>query len=252
MARARSIKPGFFKNEDLAECGPWAMLLFAGLWTLADRAGRLESRPKRIQAEIFPYESRPDGARRRPSIEDLLTLLESHHFLVQYEVNGYKYIAIPTWDKHQNPHCKEAASTIPAPCSNGATQGPAREIPAPAGLTPSSLTPDSLNPHPHSANGAPMPPLQTQSEYPLTKAEIRKHEAAIDDTFVRGLVAKTIQHCLSSKEFPPEKLEKITDKNIARMCKESYATGPPDHRAGLLLSRVPAIAVSWAQERKET
>ena len=97
-----------------------------------------------------------------------------------------------------------------------------------------------------------MPPLQAQSEYPLTKAEIRKHEAAIDDTFVRGLVAKTIQHCLSSKEFPPEKLEKITDKNIARMCKESYATGPPDHRAGLLLSRVPAIAVSWAQERKET
>ena len=50
MARARNIKPGFFANENLAECDPLARLLFAGLWCLADREGRLEDRPKRIAA----------------------------------------------------------------------------------------------------------------------------------------------------------------------------------------------------------
>ncbi|HEY0297206.1 MAG TPA: helix-turn-helix domain-containing protein [Bordetella sp.] len=31
MARARTLKPGLFKNETLAECSPLARLLFAGL-----------------------------------------------------------------------------------------------------------------------------------------------------------------------------------------------------------------------------
>ena len=52
MARARNIKPSFFMNENLAECDPLARILFVGLWTLADRDGRLEDRPKplRVQA----------------------------------------------------------------------------------------------------------------------------------------------------------------------------------------------------------
>ena len=55
MARAKNIKPGFFTNEQLAECSFAARLLFVGLWTLADREGRLEDRPRRIRAQVFPY-----------------------------------------------------------------------------------------------------------------------------------------------------------------------------------------------------
>ena len=46
MARARNIKPGFFRNADLVEMPIEARLLFIGLWTLADRSGRLEDRPR--------------------------------------------------------------------------------------------------------------------------------------------------------------------------------------------------------------
>ncbi len=53
--RARNIKPGFFKNEHLGTADPIVALLFEGLWLLADRDGRLEDRPLRIKAEIFPY-----------------------------------------------------------------------------------------------------------------------------------------------------------------------------------------------------
>ena len=56
MARARNIKPGFFRNSDLVELPMDARLLFIGLWTLADRMGRLEDRPKQIKMEIFPAE----------------------------------------------------------------------------------------------------------------------------------------------------------------------------------------------------
>ena len=56
MARARNLKPAFFTNDLLAEIEPLGRLLFQGLWCLADREGRLVDRPKRIKAELFPYD----------------------------------------------------------------------------------------------------------------------------------------------------------------------------------------------------
>ncbi len=54
MARSRTIKPGFFTNEEMVELPMAIRLLFIGLWTLADRDGRLRDRPKKIRMEAFP------------------------------------------------------------------------------------------------------------------------------------------------------------------------------------------------------
>jgi len=107
MPRARNIKPGFFMNEDLAECDLAARLVFIGLWSLADREGRLEDRPKRIRAFVFPYEDY--------DVDELLNQLQEHGFIIRYEVEGNKYIQVVNFKKHQRPHPKEAASQIPAP-----------------------------------------------------------------------------------------------------------------------------------------
>lgn len=107
MARARNIKPGFFKNEVLAELPFEARLLFIGLWTLADREGRLEDRPKRIKAELFPF----DGF----DVDSMLSRLQSDQFLTRYTVDGARFIQIENFVKHQDPHYKEKASEIPAP-----------------------------------------------------------------------------------------------------------------------------------------
>ena len=56
MARSRNIKPGFFTNDELAELPALTRLLFVGLWTLVDRDGRIEDRPKKIKAECMPYD----------------------------------------------------------------------------------------------------------------------------------------------------------------------------------------------------
>jgi len=111
--RARNVKPGFFKNDILAECDLLARILFAGLWCLADREGRLEYRPKKIKAEVLPYDN--------CNIEKLIGQLAERQFITTYDVDGVFYIQINAFQKHQNCHMREPESTIPAPVQHGAS-----------------------------------------------------------------------------------------------------------------------------------
>jgi hypothetical protein len=107
MARARNIKPGLFKNEILGVADPLYTLMFEGLWVLADREGRLEDRPLRIKAEVFPY--------REVDPEAMLNWLVANGFIRRYVVAGKRYILICEFVKHQNPHKNESESVIPPP-----------------------------------------------------------------------------------------------------------------------------------------
>jgi len=107
--RSRIIKPGFFMNERLAECSLLSRVLFAGLWTLADKEGRLECRPKLIRAHIFPYENEP------PNITDLLAELQKGEFVQLYGPNETDYIFILGWFENQKPHWNETESELPEP-----------------------------------------------------------------------------------------------------------------------------------------
>jgi hypothetical protein len=104
MARARNIKPGLFRNEVLGAADPLYTLLFEGLWLLADRAGRLEDRPLRIRADVFPY--------RDVDIATMLSWLEEQGFILRYLANGLALIQIVQFAKHQNPHKNEPPSEL--------------------------------------------------------------------------------------------------------------------------------------------
>lgn len=134
MARARNIKPGFFTNDILGELPTIARLLFAGLWCHADREGRLEDRPKRIKAEILPYDE--------CDCNGLIQCLHDAGMVLRYVVDGKAYIQIVNFTKHQNPHVKEAESQIPAPDKNSANPEKHEASRADSLL----LIPDSLNP----------------------------------------------------------------------------------------------------------
>jgi hypothetical protein len=112
LARSRNIKPGFFDNEVLAECKFESRLLFAGLWTIADREGRLENRPRKIKADIFPYDN--------VNINKLLDELAGKNdkdgkpsFITRYTIHGVDYIQIMNFKKHQNPHKTVRLRLIP-------------------------------------------------------------------------------------------------------------------------------------------
>jgi uncharacterized phage protein (TIGR02220 family) len=134
MARSRNIKPGFFTNDVLCELPPLARILFAGLWCHADREGRLEDRPKKLKAEILPYDS--------CDVDGLVQCLHSAGMVLRYSVDNIKYIQVIHFTKHQNPHVKEAPSVIPAPGLHSASTGNSGTSPADSLL----LIPDSLNP----------------------------------------------------------------------------------------------------------
>lgn len=108
MARARNIKPGLFKNEVLGVADPLYTLLFQGLWLLADREGRLEDRPLRIKAEVFPYRDGIDmGA--------MLGWLAKAGFIRRYQCGELALIQILNFTKHQNPHKNEPESIYTPP-----------------------------------------------------------------------------------------------------------------------------------------
>jgi hypothetical protein len=107
MARTRNIRPGFFTNDALGELQPVVRLLFAGLWTVADREGRLLDRPKKLKAELLAYD--------RLDVDKALDQLAARNFIVRYGFSGERYIQIFSWYKHQHPHPREEASCIPAP-----------------------------------------------------------------------------------------------------------------------------------------
>ncbi len=112
--RIRSIKPSFFLDEDLAALPFEARLLFAGLWCLADKAGRLEDRPKRIHAMLFPYEPKVD-------VNGLLDRLAAANFILRYEVDGRGLIQVRSFERHQRPNHREVDSELP-PCVPGSAR----------------------------------------------------------------------------------------------------------------------------------
>lgn len=173
MARSRNIKPGFYKNYDLADAGPLAQLLFSGLWCLADKEGRLEDKPRLIKAEIFPYYD--------CDVNGELTVLARLGFICRYVVDGVSVIEVQNFKEHQNPHHTEKASRLPKNDSKQAGNPHETVIPDINGeltvnspskngeyladsrfLIPDSLIPDSFKEPNGSMSPAKLPTCPTQ------------------------------------------------------------------------------------------
>lgn len=106
MARIRTVKPEFFRHEQLQELemqhpGKYTMLVFAGLWGHCDNRGRFEWRPRQLKLDILPFIEFDMAA--------TLDLLAEAQMVVRYEVGGRTYGEIPTFGKHQRISGREAS-----------------------------------------------------------------------------------------------------------------------------------------------
>jgi hypothetical protein len=122
MARTRSVRADDFLDEALgAEDFPVeGQLLRLGLNILADREGRLEDRPKRIAAQLFPY--------RTVDVDGLLDMLEAAGSIRRYAIGEQSLIQLVGFVEQQNPHPNEARSRLPPPpLQQGGSATPARE-----------------------------------------------------------------------------------------------------------------------------
>jgi hypothetical protein len=129
MARSRNIKPGFFANEHLAMLPYEIRLLFIGLWTLADREGRLEDRPTRIKMQLF-------GADTIDVVACLDQLADAGEpFIRRYVVDDVPLIQIVNFSKHQRPHKNEPA-IHPAPVESDQDRSASDQNPIDSGQYP--------------------------------------------------------------------------------------------------------------------
>lgn len=266
MARARNIKPALFKNEILGVADPIYTLLFSGLWLLADREGRLEDRPLRIKAELFPYREGLD-------MPSMLRWLHDSGFIYRYSFGENRYIEIANFTKHQNPHKNEVASEIPSVsdgCIDTDKIGTSTEEikTAPADslsldlLIPDSLSLDSLNTDSKTLTSAVAPspakkPRKAKAPEDLAGKEANREtwRAYADSYFnrygaepvrnakVNGLIAQLVQR-LGADEAPDVAFYYVTinDAFYLRTL----------HDLGNLVAKCESIRTQWATGKQMT
>jgi hypothetical protein len=97
--RIRSIKPDFWRSEDIKALPFEVRLLFIGLWSYVDDNGVGIDDPRLIAADLFALEDDPKDIREY--VRDGLARLSRGLQIVRYEADGRRLIFITNWDKHQ-------------------------------------------------------------------------------------------------------------------------------------------------------
>ena len=97
--RIRTIKPEFWRSEDIAALSIEDRLLFIGLWSYVEDNGVGRDEPQLIQCDLYPLDTfteaslRTHGGLMRLSQQGLITRFEGP--------DGRRYLQINSWDKHQ-------------------------------------------------------------------------------------------------------------------------------------------------------
>jgi hypothetical protein len=112
MPRIRTLKPEFWADEKLAPLDPVDRLVFLGLISLADDAGRLLDNARVIDAQLFP------DTPQYSVLESLRRLSGIGRIRRGWTSSGQRIIEIANWRKHQkisHPNLKAAFPEIVVP-----------------------------------------------------------------------------------------------------------------------------------------
>lgn len=170
--RARNLKPGFFKNPELADAGPHAQLLFAGLWLMADKEGRLKDQPRLIKAELFPYYD--------VDVNGELTVIQRLGYIHRFVSSGIAVIEVCNFKKHQSPHHTERPSDLPGFDGNSSVREIHGEVTVKSPLDDGGNPSDSLIPDSSIKRGGRTPRKAVQTELAadfILTAELRTYLA---------------------------------------------------------------------------
>lgn len=99
--RIRSIKPEFWRSDDIAALPISARLLFIGLWSYVDDNGVGSDRLPSIVADLFANDLVEDTAETLRRVNADLTQIQNAGLIERYEANGKPLLYITNWKKHQ-------------------------------------------------------------------------------------------------------------------------------------------------------
>lgn len=144
--RIRSIKPEFWRSEDVKRLPREIRLLFVGLWSYVDDNGVGVDDYRRIAADLGPLED--DPVEFREYVRDGLARLSRRSpegfgppLVARYEVDGKRYIFITGWE-HQRVD-KPAKSRYPLPPEGWTSEDPdpPEDVAKPSGESRESVAP---------------------------------------------------------------------------------------------------------------
>jgi hypothetical protein len=115
MARIRTIKPDFFRSDDVAGLSYRARLTWIGLWTYVDDEGRGKDNPRIIKGDLWPLE---DDVTHEDVEADLRELAVANR-ITRYVAEGERCLLVRKWDSHQR-ISKPSPSKLPEPPANDA------------------------------------------------------------------------------------------------------------------------------------
>lgn len=123
MARIRSVKPEFFRHEELYEAeraaGLPLRLAFAGIWTCCDKNGVFPWRPRALKLDVLPYDDIDFAV--------VLAALEGGEFVSKFKHGGELYGVVPNFRKHQRISGKELQNPAQYPAPEGFQEPPEDE-----------------------------------------------------------------------------------------------------------------------------
>lgn len=99
--RIRSIKPEFWRSEDINALSIEDRLLFIGLWSYVDDNGVGRDAESCIAADLFAGDLFRNSRETFARLSRGLQHLADAGLIVRYEVDGKRYLAVVTWEKHQ-------------------------------------------------------------------------------------------------------------------------------------------------------
>ncbi|TVS15262.1 MAG: hypothetical protein EA417_13730 [Gammaproteobacteria bacterium] len=190
MPRIRTIKPEFWQDEKLAPLPPIDRLVFLGLVSQADDAGRLVDSVRMIDGTLFPFSE--DSSR-----DSLDTLARLGRITRYTSESGQELIQITNWDKHQRVD-KPSKYTLPPPPGEVVA---GTEDSEPSGDSRDTLATSSQNPIAPTYDLRPTTYDQRTTHTPRARSEKQSEECPLSDWL--GEYADVIEQWEASADLSP-------------------------------------------------
>lgn len=127
--RIRSIKPEFWRSDDVSALNAEDRLLFIGLWSYVDDNGVGVDKLATVAADLFASDIERDPSETFARVSRGLQNLFEGGLIERYEANGKRFLHITNWEKHQRID-KPNKPRYPLPTSDNAILAtPSRESP---------------------------------------------------------------------------------------------------------------------------
>lgn len=99
--RIRSIKPEFWRSDDVAALSIEDRLLFIGLWSYVDDSGIGVDKTAHICADLFAPDLEANPPEVFARVTGGLQNLAERGLILRYEADGKPYLYVTNWEKHQ-------------------------------------------------------------------------------------------------------------------------------------------------------